>query len=109
MCRRHAASSRSPRHIAFEALERDVQKARGFIAESLSLVRDKNWARTKMETALLDAENCLDTLLKIFRDTNRMHRGPSPTPRYFDTRAPLTRLALPDFSADEDRARLDEQ
>jgi hypothetical protein len=94
---------------AFEALERDVQKARGFIAESSSLVRDKNWARTKMETALLDAENCLDTLLKIFRDTNRMHRGPSPTPRYFDTRAPLTRLALPDFSADEDRARLDEQ
>lgn len=94
---------------ALGALERDMEKARGLVAESASLLRDKNWARTKMETALLDAENCLDTLLKIFRDTNRMHRGGSPTPQYFDSRATLQRLALPDFSPDEDRARLDEQ
>lgn len=90
-------------------LDRAVQKARTLVAESTGLLRDKNWARTKMETALLDAENCLDTLLKIFRDTNQMQRGTLARPHYFDTRPALQRLAIPEFGTDQDRARLDEQ
>lgn len=90
-------------------VDRDLQKARAVIAESAGLLREKNWARTKMETALIDAENCLDTLLKIFRDTNQMHRGTLPRPAYFDTRPKLQHLALPDFGPHEDRSRLDAQ
>ena len=90
-------------------LERNAQKARTFAAESAALLRDKNWARTKVETALLDAENCLDTLLKIVRDTNRMHRGAAPTPAYFDTRPNLQPLVLPDFGTIEDKAKLSDQ
>lgn len=86
-----------------------MQKARALVAESTALLRDKRWTRTQLETALLDAENCLDTLLKVFRDANQMHRGALARPRYFDTRPVLQKLAVPDFGAEDDRARLDAQ
>jgi hypothetical protein len=92
-----------------EILERNLQKSRTYVTESAALLRDKNWVRTRLETALLDAENCLDTLLKILRDTNRMHRGGAPTPAYFETRPTLQALGIPDFGANDDRARLSEQ
>jgi hypothetical protein len=88
-----------------EMLERNMQKARTYITESTALLRDKNWVRTRLEAALLDAENCLDTLLKIVRDTNRMHRRGVPTPGYFEARPALQTLGIPDFGTNEDRAR----
>jgi hypothetical protein len=91
-----------------ELLERNMQKARTYVAESVALLRDKNWLRTRLDTALLDAENCLDALLKIVRDTNRMHRGGVPTPGYFDSRPTLQSLGIPDFGTTDDRARLAE-
>jgi hypothetical protein len=91
------------------ALERDLQKVHTLVREYAALLREKKWVRTKLETALLDAENCLDTLLKIFRDTNQMHRGGLGRPHYFDTRPRLQQLPLPDFGADDDRATLAEQ
>ncbi len=90
-------------------LEAALQKARARVTESSGVLREKNWARTRMETAMLDAENCVDALLKLFRDTNEMHRGRLARPQYFDTRPELRQLALPDFGTVDDRARLAEQ
>ena len=88
-------------------IERTLQKTRALIAEGEATVREKKWARTQVEAALLDAESCLGTLLKIFRDENQLHRGSLPPPRYFGTRPALQKLALPDFGTDDDRAKLD--
>src|SRR5205823_5468323 len=62
-----------------------------------------------LEASLMDAENCLETLLKIFRDTNHIHRGGRQNPAYFDTRPRLQPLMLPDFGADDDREVLAKQ
>lgn len=90
-------------------LDSALQKSRAMLTECNAALRDKSWTRTRMETALLDAENCLDALLKIFRDTNQLHRGAHARPAYFDTRPTLQPLALPDFASLEDKARCDEQ
>lgn len=91
---------------ALQTLDQNMQKARTYVTESAALLREKNWVRTRLETALLDAENCLDTLLKIVRDTNRMHRGSVPSPAYFETRPTLQTLGMPDFGSGDDRTRL---
>jgi hypothetical protein len=91
------------------SLEQALQKARALVTETGGVLREKNWVRTRMEAALLDAESCLDALLKLFRDTNRIHRGMLAAPRHFDTRPELRQLALPDLGTVEDRARLAEQ
>ena len=90
-------------------LERDMQKVHTLVSEYAGLLREKKWVRTKLETALLDGENCLDTLLKTFRDANQSHRRDGARPSYFDTRPRLQPLALPDFGADDDRATIAEQ
>lgn len=90
-------------------VERNLQRARTHVAHAAAVQRERKWMRTQLEAALLDAENCLDTLLRIFRDTNQLHRGAAPRPRYFDTRASLQQVVLPDFGADDDRTRLDVQ
>jgi hypothetical protein len=88
-------------------IERNLQKARALVAEAAATVREKKWARTQLEAALLDAESCLGTLLKIFRDENQLHRGNLPPPRYFGNRPTLQKLALPDFGTDDDRTKID--
>jgi hypothetical protein len=88
-------------------IERNLQKARALVAEAAAMVREKKWARTQLEAALLDAESCLGTLIKIFRDENQLHRGSLPPPRYFGSRPTLQKLALPDFGTDDDRPKLD--
>jgi hypothetical protein len=90
-------------------LENALRKARTLVAESATALREKNWARTRTETAMIDAETNLDALLKIFRDTNRMHRGNLPAPAYFETRPALQQLAMPDFGTADDRVRIEEQ
>ncbi|HYC48578.1 MAG TPA: hypothetical protein VED01_24145 [Burkholderiales bacterium] len=88
---------------AIDTIQSAVQKGRALAADSAQRLREKKWTRTQMEAAILDAEQCLDTLLKIFRDTNQLHRGTAARPAYFDTRPQLQQLAVPDF-AEDDRA-----
>ncbi len=90
-------------------LESDMQKVHTLVAEYTALLREKRWVRTKLEAALMDAENCADSLLKIFRDANVMHRRDGRRPPYFETRARLQPLVLPDFGADDDRTMIAEQ
>jgi hypothetical protein len=90
-------------------LDGDVQKVHALVAEYTTLLREKRWVRTKMDAALMDAENCTETLLKIFRDRNQMHRSDGVRPQYFDRRVQLQPLVLPDFGADDDRTRIGEQ
>jgi hypothetical protein len=90
-------------------IERNMQKARALVTEAAGTLRDKKWLRTQVEAALLDAESCLATLLKVFRVENELHRGSLPNPPYFDSRPALQKLPMPDFGTEDDRARLDVQ
>lgn len=91
------------------ALDEDMRKVHSLTAEYANLLREKRWVRTKLEAALLDAENCMETLLRVFRESNFTHRRDGVRPEYFETRPKLSPLVLPDFGSDDDRATLAEQ
>jgi hypothetical protein len=90
-------------------LDEDIRKVRGIIAELETLIDDKESAKNRLGIALLDAENCLDALMKVFRDHNEMHRGGLARPPYFDWRPALQAIAAPDFRTDTNKALLHEQ
>jgi hypothetical protein len=90
-------------------LDEDVLKARNIIAELEGLIGDKESAQNRLGTALLDAENCLDALMKVFRDQNEIHRGGLGRPRYFDSRPTLQKIAPPDFHTNGNKVTLYEQ
>jgi hypothetical protein len=99
----------SAKSEALTRIENNIVEARRLIAEAESVLREKKWMRTQLEAALLDSENCLTTLLGMFRDANRSARDSAAVPAYFDTRPALQKLALPDFRIDDDRAKLEHQ
>ena len=99
----------SAKSEALTRIEENTIEARRLIAEAEGVLRDKKWTRTQLEAALLDSENCLTTLLRMFRDANRSGRDSTTVPAYFDSRPTLQKLALPDFRIDEDRAKLETQ
>jgi hypothetical protein len=90
-------------------LDEDIRKVRGIIAELETLIGDKESAKNRLGIALLDAENCLDALMKVFRDHNEMHRKGLARPPYFDWRPTLQGIAAPDFCTDTNKALLHEQ
>jgi hypothetical protein len=90
-------------------LDEHIRKVRGIIAELETLIGDKESAKNRLGVALLDAENCLDALVKVFRDHNEIHRAGLARPPYFDWRPALQGIAAPDFCTDANKAVLHEQ
>lgn len=91
------------------SLDEDIRKVRGIIAELERLIGDKESAKNRLGIALLDAENCLDALMKVFRDHNEIHRGGLARPPYFDWRPALQAISAPDFCTDTNKALLHDQ
>jgi hypothetical protein len=85
---------------ALDQAERRIHRLHEAIAHKLS-------TENRLANALRDAANCLDALLRYFRDENRVVRQ-SAAPAYFDTTPQLAAIDTPDFDTTLDRERLDE-
>ncbi len=94
---------------SLEAFDEQLERIEAGIARYESLMADKQSTAIKLKAALANAENCLDALLKTFRDANALGRTDEARPRYFDSRASLPRLVLPDFDAARDASALARQ
>jgi hypothetical protein len=94
---------------ALRVIEDNMRAAQDVTAALEIKLREKKWTRTQLEAALLDAESCLSTLIRMFREHNKVHRAGTAVPLYFESRPALTKLALPDFGLEEDRAKLETQ
>lgn len=92
-----------------KGLDAALEKAQVDVAIVESLILDKRTASSRLATALEDANNSLDALIKKFRTENEIHRGISVRPAYFDTRPAPRPIQLPDFSAAADDTALHEQ
>lgn len=92
-----------------DQLDKTLKRAQSDISVIESLIHDKETSGSRLRTAMADADNSLDALLKIFRTENELHRGGTPRPKYFDTRPRLRPVQLPDFDTHEDEERLQEQ
>lgn len=87
----------------------DVKKVQILISQRTSLINDKTVAQSRLYTALGDASNCLDALLKIFRTENNLNRKGLAAPKYFNEVTELKDLQLPDSGIESDLAELRKQ
>jgi len=92
-----------------QGLDAALQRAQADVAVFESLIHDKQMAGSRLATALGDADNSLDALIKKFRTENELHRGTSPRPAYFDTRPDPRPIQQPNLDTTADEAALREQ
>ena len=90
-------------------LEEGVQRAQSLLSQHAGFIQDKISAELRLQTALRNAENCMDALLRVFRNANELHRNGAPRPSYFDDHPPLQELVPPDFAIQADEAAHGEQ
>jgi len=79
------------------------------VARYAGLMDDKRAAKHRLETALHDAANALEAVLRLFRQENEVARNGLPRPAYFDEPTRLVSLMLPNFSTESDERILAEQ
>lgn len=92
-----------------QGLDSTVKRAQADVVVFESLIHDKQMAGSRLSTALLDADNSLDALLKKFRTENELHRNGTPRPAYFDSQPDLRPIHPPDFGTASEQAALQEQ
>jgi hypothetical protein len=94
---------------ALEGLDAALKRAQADVAVLESLIQDKQMAGSRLSTALLDAGNSLDALLKKFRTENELHRNGMRPPSYFDSQPDLKPVRVPDFDTTLEESALHEQ
>jgi hypothetical protein len=89
-------------------LDRALAESRTALHALHQTIEHKQAVETRLRNAVADVDNCLDTLLRSFRDSNKLHRK-SPSPAYFSERPGLAELRWPDFALERDRRKYAEQ
>lgn len=92
-----------------EGLDETLKRAQSDVAVFESLVQDKQMAGSRLATALLDADNSMDALIKRFRTENELHRNGAPRPAYFDRQPDLRPIQPPSFDTTSEESALGEQ
>jgi hypothetical protein len=92
-----------------KTLDLTVQQSQSVVAVILSLIDNKRLAGSWLSTALRDADNSIEALLRMFRTENELHRNGVHRPAYFDFLPKLRPLQLPDFDTSTDEATLADQ
>ena len=91
------------------SLEKAAEHSASAVAVFSNLVDEKRLAGGRLSNATLEADNALDALLNEFRTENKVARGGSPSPAYFNTRPRLRSLKIPRFDVAEDERSLARQ
>ena len=89
-------------------LDRAAAESKAILQALHETIEHKVATGVRLRNALADVDNCLDTLLRTFRDLNKLHRS-TPCPAYFGERPRLMDLRRPDFSVDRDRRKYADQ
>lgn len=89
-------------------LNRAATESKAVLQALHETIEHKVAVGVRLRNALADVDNCLDTLLRTFRDLNKLHRS-TPCPAYFAERPRLLDLRRPDFSVDRDRRKYADQ
>lgn len=93
---------------ALAELDRAMAEARAGLYALHEAMEQKTATGTRFRNVLADVDNCLDTLLRRFRDINKLYRS-TPCPGYFAERPRLVDLRRTDFSVDKDRRKYADQ
>lgn len=90
---------------ALQSLENAAQTAEERLHELNEEIEKKKATESGLKGGMTNAQYCLDTLIKCFRDENRMARNNVAVPDYFNTHPILQEVAIPRFDIDADIAR----
>jgi hypothetical protein len=93
---------------ALAELDRAMADSRAGLQALHEAIEQKITTGTRFRNVLADVDNCLDTLLRRFRDINKLYRS-TPCPEYFSERPRLVDLRRTDFSVDKDRLKYADQ
>lgn len=93
---------------ALANLDRGTAESKAMLQALHETIEHKIAVGVRLRNALADVDNCLDTLLRTFRDLNKLHRS-TPCPAYFSERPQLVELRQPDFAVDRDRRKYADQ
>jgi hypothetical protein len=93
---------------ALAELDRAMADSRAGLQALHEAIEQKITTGTRFRNVLADVDNCLDTLLRRFRDINKLYRS-TPCPAYFSERPRLVDLRRTDFSVDKDRLKYADQ
>jgi hypothetical protein len=89
-----------------EFIDKVVKNSRATIAVVASRINNKKEVKSRLSTALRDADNSLEALLRIFRTENELHRQNIARPAYFDDPINLKPVEAPDFDTTVDEKNL---
>ncbi len=92
-----------------KSLDAVIEQSQASVAAFEGTIRDKLSAGSRLQTAIADADNSLEALLRMFRTENEMHRNGVQRPAYFDTYPQLRGIDPPSFDTSTDDAALTEQ
>jgi len=90
-------------------LDNAVNDSQADIIIFKSHIEDKRATGSRLSTALRDADNSLEALLRIFRTENELHRNTTPKPHYFEVFPLLRPIQMPDFDTNDEETNLIEQ
>ena len=93
---------------ALSNLEKDVNQAQSLIVQQDVLIQTKESSAARLETAMLNAQRCLETLINLFRTENRIYRR-TPPPETFSSIPKLQKLNLTDFRVPQSREDFKDQ
>lgn len=93
---------------ALADLDRIVAESRAALQALHQAVAQKTATGARLRNIHADVDNCLDSLLRRFRDINKLHRT-TPCPPYFAERPEPADLSRADFSVDRDQRKYAEQ
>jgi inorganic triphosphatase YgiF len=94
---------------ALEDFEEQLRHVQSSIGRYEGIMADKQSTALKLNGAIANADNCLDALLKTFRDANAVERADRARPPYFDLPPNLPKLTVPDVDTARDEAALARQ
>lgn len=93
---------------ALDELDKTLSQCQSDLRILNEMIEHKVATETHLRNALADADNCLGTLLRTFRDINQLHRK-NRKPLYFGEDPKIKEIKWPDFSVDHDRFKYKEQ
>jgi hypothetical protein len=94
---------------ALDKLDRTASQAEASVVLYKNLIGEKERAGNDLSNAVAGAEHALHALLQEFRDENKIARGNTPVPEYFNCWPQLRELKIPNFSTSVDEVNLASQ
>ncbi|MGD7037238.1 hypothetical protein [Methylotuvimicrobium buryatense] len=90
-------------------LNENSNEIKSTLEKQKSVIERKHTSEKRLQTAIQDADQCMRSLLGIFRQENMIHRKGLPVPKTFNKVPSPKSLNIPNFHLDKDWVNFEKQ